>query len=636
LMKGPLARPKLQRYLRPGKNLPDFTHLTDLRKQILKAVIDAGEISMCALSARFPSASRLIPQFSKNGWVVGEDRKIYRDPFGEAIIPDTHHILTPDQQTVVSTVCRSFGRGFSPFLLAGVTGSGKTEVYMRLVAESLGLGLPALVLVPEIALISQMERRFRARFGEQIAVLHSGLSPGERYDQWERIRTHKAMVAIGTRSALFAPFEKIGILIVDEEHDPSYKQESQLLYNARDMAVVRAMLLNTVVLMGSATPSIQSFYNVKTNKFIGLSLSNRIEFRSLPEVTLVDLRKSEPARAKTGFMTHALISEIRNALENREQVLLFLNRRGYAGYPVCSACGKVVTCRNCDISLTYHKEENATICHLCDYRQPFSNRCDICGASKVRSLGIGTERVEAAVKSLFPNARVARMDRDSTRKKGAILALLKGLRNRNIDILVGTQMLSKGHDFPNITLVGIVCADLTLDLPDFRASERTFQLLAQVSGRAGRGEKSGRVVLQTYSPSHFTILSARDQNFEHFYQKEIKFRKHLGYPPFSHFYGLRISGKNKENTRKGAIHIGDLCKALQAEDRTYQKEVTILGPGEAPLAKIANRYRWQIFLKSHRIKTLRNFTIDLLFSNGSKKTFPHVQVTVDVDPYDMM
>jgi primosomal protein N' (replication factor Y) len=635
-LKGPLAKSKTIRYVRPGQTIPDHTRLAGAREQIIKTVSDAREISLRALSARVPSAPRLIRELSESGWILIEDRKIYRDPFGEAIIPDTHHILTRDQYRVVSPVCQAFGKGFAPFLLAGVTGSGKTEVYMRLVSESLNRGLPALVLVPEIALISQMERRFRARFGDQIAVLHSGLSPGERYDQWSRIRTHEAMVAIGTRSALFAPFEKLGIIVVDEEHDPSYKQETQLLYNARDMAVVRAMLLDTIVLLGSATPSIQSYYNVKTKKFAGLTLSNRIESRPLPEVTLVDLRKPEAARGKTGFMTPMLIAEIRNALQNHEQILLFLNRRGYANYPVCSSCGKVVTCRNCDISLTYHKGENACICHLCNYRQPFTKSCRSCGAPKVNPLGIGTERVEAAIKSFFPDARVGRMDRDSTRKKGALLTLLKGLRNRSIDILVGTQMLSKGHDFPNITLVGIICADLSLDLPDFRASEKTFQLLSQVSGRAGRGEKPGRVILQTYAPSHFTILSAKDQNFENFFRKEITFRKNLGYPPFSHIAALKISGKNKENARKGAILIGRLSRTLQSENRIYLKELIILGPGEAPLAKIANRYRWQIFLKSHRIKTLRSFISDLLFSNGSIKKFPHLQVAIDVDPYDMM
>ncbi|MFH1103095.1 MAG: primosomal protein N' [Pseudomonadota bacterium] len=636
ILKSPTVKSKEERYVVLEEIPRDFNKFSEPRQRLLKALIDKGPISTGELSKIVPSASSFIRSLADRGIVKVIYRKVLRDPFGEPIRPDRRHVLTTDQHSVVSTVLSALGKGFSTFLLSGVTGSGKTEVYMQLVSESLKRGDPALILVPEIALISQMERRFRARFGDRIAVLHSALSSGERYDQWMRIRSNEAMVGIGARSALFAPFERIGIIIVDEEHDSSYKQESQLLYHARDMAVVRAMLLDTVALLGSATPSTQSHYNVRTGKFVGLTLPNRIERRPLPEVTIVDLRNSMDFRGTGRFMTGALINGIKDALRNKEQVLLFLNRRGYANFPVCSACGNALTCRNCDISLTYHKGQNLCICHLCGYSHPFSTTCRICGAPKVRNLGIGTEKVEAAVKSLFPKAAVARMDRDTTRKKGSLLALLKGLKNRTIDILVGTQMVAKGHDFPYITLVGIICADLSLDLPDFRASERTFQLLAQVSGRAGRGGKPGRVILQTYAPAHFTITSAKEQNDETFFQKEIQFRKNLNYPPFSHIMGLKISGKNKEKTRNGAMRIGEMSSRLQTENLSYRKGLEVLGPSEAPLSKIANRYRWQIFLKSSQIKILRQFASDLLFRDGSRRTFPHVQVTIDVDPYDMM
>ncbi|MBU4185863.1 MAG: primosomal protein N', partial [Proteobacteria bacterium] len=526
-LKGGRTRLKLERYVSLTSSEISVKGLSAQKKKIIDTLKEEGELSVKKLKELVPSAPGLIKSLGNKGYISIVEKRVYRDPFGESIETDTAHILSKEQEQAISKVVNSIDKGFSTFLLAGVTGSGKTEVYMQLAAEAIKKKYNVLVLVPEIALISQMERRFRARFGECIALLHSGLSAGERYDQWRRIASGKATIAIGARSAIFAPFNNIGIIIVDEEHDTSYKQESGLRYNARDLAVVRAKLNNGVALLGSATPSIQSYYNVTINKFTELTLKKRIEKRPLPEITIIDLRKSRDYRGVKRFISSELYEAMKETLERKEQILLFLNRRGFASFPVCASCGKAIRCRNCDISLTFHKGANAYKCHYCGFTLASTSNCPTCGSASIKLLGLGTEKIEAAAKSLFPDAKVARMDRDTTVRKGSILKLLKGLKNNTIDILVGTQMIAKGHDFSNITLVGIICADLSLSLPDFRAGERTFQLLAQVSGRAGRGEVSGRVILQTFNPEHFSILSAKIQDFKAFYNKEIHFRKSL-------------------------------------------------------------------------------------------------------------
>ncbi|MGD8549515.1 MAG: primosomal protein N' [Desulfobacterales bacterium] len=635
-LKGGVTRPKMERYVSLlGPDIP-MQRLSDSRKKIIEAINTYGEISVKKLKERFPSASRLIKSLERDGYVSIFKKKVYRDPFGKPIAPDTAPTLTKEQKSVIHVVKESLGRKFTTCLLAGVTGSGKTEVYMQLAEKAIHMGYSVLVLVPEIALISQMERRFRARFGECVAILHSGLSAGERYDQWIRIARRETAIVIGARSAVFAPLAKIGIIIVDEEHDTSYKQEGGLRYNARDLAVVRAKFNDCVALLGSATPSIQSYYNTTTKKFKALALKNRIEKRPLPEITVVDLCKSRDVRGIGRFITPELHREMKSTLDRGEQVLLFLNRRGFASYPVCSACGEAIRCKNCDISLTLHQKVNAYKCHYCGYSRASTSHCTSCGSTKILPLGMGTEKVETAVTSLFPDARTARMDRDTTRRKGSILKILKGLRNQTIDILVGTQMVAKGHDFPNITLVGIICADLSLNFPDFRAGERTFQLLAQVAGRAGRGAVPGRVILQTYNPNHFAILSATQQDFQTFYNQEISFRKSLSYPPFSRMVQLRISGKDREKTRQHAQAIGDFCNALKKNNRSFLKSVEILGPIEASLPKIAKQYRWQILLKCPSIKQLHRFLHQIWFEKKANISTRDVNVVLDVDPFFMM
>jgi len=635
-LSGGRTRPKTERYIAAGDQQQTSDGLSAARRRVLIALSDGNEMPLSELRRRVPRASNVLGALQKAGLVRVFDKQVYRDPFGEPISSDIPPTLTAEQRQAVDRLSGTLGRGYTAFLLTGVTGSGKTEVYMRAAEAVIARGASVIVLVPEIALISQMERRFRARFGECVALLHSGLSDGERYDQWRRIIKGSASIAIGARSAIFAPFANIGLIIVDEEHDASYKQESHLRYNARDLAVIRARQQGGIALMGSATPSLQSYYNTTIGKFTELRLTSRIQNRPLPQIDIVDLRRHRDQRGVHRFISPKLHQEMQHALSRGEQTLLFLNRRGFASLPLCAGCGQPFRCRNCDISLTHHRQARAFRCHHCGYSRPEESACPLCGSTKVKLLGMGTEKIEAAAQKLFPEARIARLDRDTTVRKGSVVKILKGLKNRSIDILVGTQMVAKGHDFPHITLVGIICADLTLSFPDFRSGERTFQLLAQVAGRAGRGDAPGRVVLQTYSPEHFTIRAARDQDFRAFFDSEIPFRKALGYPPFARLAQLRISGRDQRKTAETAGRLGDRGRGLLQEDGGFAKSIELLGPIEAPLAKIASRHRWQILLKGRDSATLHRFVSRLAVDEHGRIVAAGVRVVVDIDPFFML
>ena len=636
VVKGGRIRSKTERFATlTGRSLP-VGKLSDARLNILKALQEYGEVSIRSLKKHAPSAANILKALEKSGHVKLFPKEVYRDPFGEPVASDKPLELNRDQQRVVERINKSLQSGFCTYLLAGVTGSGKTEVYMQVAAEVIKRGLPVLVLVPEIALISQMERRFRARFGDQVALLHSGLSDGERFDQWMRVARGQATVAIGARSAIFAPFSKIGLLIVDEEHDTSYKQEGRLRYNARDLAMVRARLDDCTALLGSATPSVQSYHNALQGKFIQVHLPERVKQRPLPDIQIVDLRKTRDLRGIRRFITPELQNAIQQTIERGEQTLLFLNRRGFANFPVCAACGEAIRCKNCDISMTLHQAANAYRCHYCGHSRPSVSSCDNCGSDRIKHLGYGTEKIADALQKMFPDRHVARMDRDTTARKGAIVKILKDLRQKKIDILVGTQMVAKGHDFPGITLVGIICADLSLSFPDFRAGERTFQLLAQVSGRAGRGDRPGRVVLQTYNPTHFCIHAARNQDFREFFKNDIIFRKSLKYPPYSRLIQLKISGPDKDRTADLAASLGEHCRDLRQAVPEFKTSIEILGPIEAALARIAKRHRWQILLKGTGAGPLHRYIRILM--NDHPAVFGHnrIRVAIDVDPVFMM
>ncbi|MFH2059135.1 MAG: primosomal protein N' [Pseudomonadota bacterium] len=628
------AKIKLEKFIRPGKGSQPLIHMSKKREMILAIVKTKKEISLTGLRAIIPTASTLIKPMAEAGYLEIIHRQVFRDPLGDPVEPDHAPELTKEQMAAINRVEAGEG-GFKPYLLSGITGSGKTEVYMRLVKDVVDLGKTAIVLVPEISLISQTERRFRARFGDKIAVIHSSLSQGELLDQWRKIALKKVSIVIGARSAIFAPFENIGVIIVDEEHDSSYKQETGLRYNARDLAVVRAKQNDCPVVLGSATPSVQSYQNVVSKRFTELELKTRINRHPLPKITLVDLKEYQDVRGIDRIITPVMQKNIQQSLDNGEQALIFLNRRGYATFPVCRDCGKALSCQYCDVTMTFHKGHNEYRCHMCGYSRPGDVKCPACKSSKIRPLGFGTQRVEIMLKTLFPDARLVRMDQDTTRLKGSMVKILKNIRNRNVDIIVGTQMLAKGHDFPAITLVGVICADLSLNLPDFRAGERTFQLLAQVSGRAGRGDVAGRVIMQTYNPEHFIIKASQNQDFIDFFNNEAPFRRALMYPPFSRMTQLKISGTDHQKVKTYAQTVVGILNALLENNEKEKQMTQILGPVESPIQKISSRFRWQIIVKSVS-SALLNRLVKSMMAHPKAAAHSGIKMAVDVDPYSLM
>ncbi|NJL58840.1 MAG: primosomal protein N' [Desulfobacteraceae bacterium] len=487
---------------------------------------------------------------------------------------------------------------------------------------------------PKFALISQTERRFRARFGECVAVLHSGLTPKERRIQWQKIVRKEVSIAVGPRSAVFSPFDNIGLIIVDEEHDGSYKQENDLLYNARDIALVRAKFCECPALLGSATPSVQTYYNACIGKLTELKLNSRVEERPMPRIHIADLRKIRDFRGIRRFITPELHQKMSKALSEGNQILLFLNRRGFAAFPVCAECGASLRCEHCDISMTLHKSDNAYKCHFCGFTRSSKSLCPTCGSANIKFLGLGTERVEESVRILFPEARIARMDRDTTSKKGALLDILKDLKHQKIDILIGTQMVAKGHDFPKITLVGIICADLTLNLPDFRAGEQTFQLPGSGcrKSRAGRSARAGNFAdLRTES---FYSAFRAGQDFRLFYDREIESRRALQYPPFSRLIQIRISGQDSEKVQEFAASLGSLSKEIRKSNTSFQV-ITVLGPAESPISRIEGKYRWQMLLKSTSSKLLHDFCRQVMAKKTGLAHHREIRMTADVDPLFM-
>ncbi|MFO7964294.1 MAG: primosomal protein N' [Desulfobacterales bacterium] len=624
-----------KRYVTLAEGKEPGTFRSAVKNAVLSVLKNTPEMSTSELQRQVPSAASVLKSLEKDGYIRIVKKKVYRDPFGDDVLPEPPPILTDEQRSAVGRIRQVVKKGYSGFLLTGVTGSGKTEVYMQLAKEVIDAGRKVLILVPEIALISQVERRFRARFGECVSVLHSGLSSGERYDQWMRIMAGRAPIVIGARSAVFAPLTDIGLIVVDEEHDPSFKQEHGLMYHARDLAVKRASMEGCVVVLGSATPSIQSYYNVQTGKYTEVRLTKRVMERPMSAIQLVDLRKTRDFRGFRKFISPQLQTAMQETLARDQQVLLFLNRRGFSNISVCGTCGEAVKCRNCEISMTLHQRYNAYKCHYCGFSCSAKTDCPVCGSSHIRHLGIGTEKLEETVKRMFPSAEVARIDRDTTRKKGALRKILQRVRDNTVDILVGTQMVAKGHDFPNITLVGIICADLSLNFPDFRSGVRTFQLLAQVAGRAGRGDSPGNVILQTYHPGHFSISAALHQDFLAFYHKDLTFRSTLNYPPFSRLIQFRITGRDYRQTKEHAFKTGKTIQSISSE-ADFHGRIAVLGPIESPISRIAGDYRWQILLKGSRVKPLHQAVSRMLTDYKHLFNNRQVRVGIDVDPHFMM
>ena len=557
--------------------------------------------------------------------------QVYRDPFGEPPVfhPMPEH-LTDEQQQVLAILLPAIDAAvFAPFLLFGVTGCGKTEVYLRAVQNAIEAGKTALVLVPEIALATQLEAHFYSRFGGQLAVLHSGLGAGERFDQWQAVLARKAKVVLGARSAVFAPLEQLGIVIVDEEHEPAYKQEEGLRYHGRDLAVLRAQMAGCPVLLGSATPSVVSYHHCVQGKYTLLTMRNRVAQQPLPAVEIVDLASVKRSRPDLVF-SDRLIAALGDTLEQGKQSLLFVNRRGFSSFMLCRDCGAILQCKHCQVSLTLHRGQQTLLCHYCGYRQHPATLCPSCGSARMAGLGIGSERIEEEVRQLFPEARVARLDSDTTANRKRYLATLKAVRTRQIDILIGTQMIAKGLHFPDITLVGVVWADSGLGMPDYKAAERTFSLLAQVTGRAGRGDTPGRVIVQTYQPHHYCIDLAQHHDYSAFFDREIAVRRPLGYPPFSRLINIRFSGLREKRVESAARASADFLRRYPLANRLH-----LLGPSPSPLAKLKDRSRWQLLLKSPFPGVLHEACELLQAEKG--RLCPHgVVMSLDVDPENMM
>ena len=519
----------------------------------------------------------------------------------------------------------------APILLHGVTASGKTEVYMQTIARVLRQGKSAIVLVPEIALTEQLLQRFTARFASGLAVLHSGLSGGERFDEWRRLARGDVRIAIGTRSAVFAPTQHLGLIIVDEEHDTSYKQEEAPRYNARDVAIVRARQSRATVVLGSATPAVESFENARQGKYQLVTLPGRVDDRSLPAITLVDQRQHRTPDER--IVSSPLREAIAACLERREQSLILINRRGFAAYLQCRDCGAISYCDHCSVALTYHRGRHRLRCHYCGFSQAVPTLCETCESASLRPQGLGTQQVESVLSELFPAARLARMDRDTTRAKGAHQRILRALDTGDIDILVGTQMIAKGHDYPKITLVGVVSADASLSIPDFRAPERLFQLLTQVAGRAGRGEGAGHVLMQTFRPEHESLAFACVHDFTGFFEHETARRRDLTYPPFARLARLIVESPKADEGEAASQEIG---RILQRQIPA-RSDVDIMGPAEAPITRLHDRYRWHLLVKSASSRALHQCLTAGLKEARRQKLIPRLtRVSVDIDPVSFL
>ena len=610
-----------------GANLGDEAkRISSTKSQILNFILSHERVPYADIKETFGDVSRHIRWLEDRGFVKVEHEKISRDPFSEMTSSDEiPPKLNLDQERAFHRIKEAIGRGkFSSFLLHGVTGSGKTEVYLRVIGEVIKNGKEGIVLVPEISLTPQLVKRFRGRFGKEVAVIHSALSDGERFDAWRMARGGEVKVIIGARSAIFAPFKNLGVIVVDEEHESSYKQDESPRYNARDLSLVLGKMTNAVVVLGSATPSVESYANALKEKFTYLSLPLRVQDRPLPEVEIVDMRGE-----KGEVFSERLREAIGENYSRGGQTILFLNRRGFSTLIICPMCGDRLMCPNCTISLTYHIKEDSLRCHYCGISERFIKNCGKCGAN-LKTIGMGTQKIEEELKKAFPEARVARMDRDAMGGKIKLLNLYGRLEKGEVDILVGTQMVAKGHDLPGVTLVVVISADLALGIPDFRAGERTFQLITQVAGRAGRGDHPGRVIVQTYNPEHPSIKFAAEHDSIGFLNEELQLREELGYPPFSRVVNFRFSGRTETETANAAIESGEIARRLVSKLPICA--IQILGPSPSPIYKIRNQYRWQMLMKSSDLNMLHKFSKQFMNMLPRAFTSGKDQVLIDVDP----
>jgi primosomal protein N' (replication factor Y) len=607
--------------------------LTAAQKRIVETLIAAGgEMAFTELLDRAGASAATIQTLEKRRIVEVVARQVRRDPLAGARLPAVDDLALTDEQTAALGEIEAAmnEQRYAAFLLHGVTGSGKTEIYIRAMRSALRMGRTAMMLVPEIALTPVFSRRLRAHFGDAVAIFHSSLSTGERFDEWSRLRRGEARIVIGTRSAVFAPVSNLGLIIVDEEHEASYRQQESPYYHGRDTAVVRALREQAVVVLGSATPSLESFHNARTGKYRYLHLPNRIANRAMAQAEIIDMRQVFARTGKLEIFSDELLAAIDETHARGEQSIILLNRRGYSTFVLCRSCGERIQCPNCDVTLTFHRSERSLICHYCNYRRSVPKTCPACDGLYMYFVGEGTEKIEEMLKKRFPRLRIARLDRDTTARRKTYERTILSFAARELDMLVGTQMIAKGHDFPHVTLVGVISVDVGLALPDFRAAERTFQLITQVAGRAGRGDRAGRVLIQTFHPGHYALRHACAQDYAKFYEEEIRYRRALSYPPFVALASLLVHHAELERAQSTAAALAQALQAANAD-----RACRILGPAPAPLARLRNEHRIQILLKARSRARLRE-TLDLALADAAAQKYDLRSVNVEIDPVNLM
>ncbi|MBC8164627.1 MAG: primosomal protein N', partial [Bryobacteraceae bacterium] len=605
---------------------PEGTKLKKSERELLSFLeLHPGAHNLKDLDGTVKGASESARALARRGFVALEVEASAMPSYPFKAPP----VLNPHQQSAFEAIEAAVrSKQFAAFLLQGVTGSGKTEVYLRSIEATLAAGRNALLLVPEIALTPAVAGQFYHRFGDRVAILHSAFHDAERTEQWRRVRSGAAGVVVGTRSGVFAPVQNPGLVIVDEEHDASYKQNETPRYNGRDVAVMRARQSDAVILLGSATPSLESRFNVERNKYRLLVLPERVRRRPMPEVQLIDMREEFLETRKQVTFSRKFKENINSRIEAGEQAILLHNRRGYSSFVACRSCGERIECVNCSVTLTYHRRDRRMLCHYCNYAERVPDRCPKCRSEYIGFIGTGSERVEAELNTAFPRARIARLDRDTVTGKRHFETILNGFREHAFDILVGTQMIAKGHDIPNVTLVGVVSADIGLGMPDFRSAERTFQLLTQVAGRAGRGELPGLVLIQTINPEHYAIQYAAAQDFEGFYRREIEFRRAMRYPPFAALANVLLRSEKQEDALRMSSEIAHVLTPAPENTR-------VLGPAEAPVPRLKNEFRYQLLVKAASRRVL-NETLNLLRRYASDHKWNPTSLVIDVDPLSLM
>jgi primosomal protein N' (replication factor Y) len=626
--RGPtFVKPKLRRFVRLA-SAADEQKLTEIQRRVIETLERNGPMSLQSLLSAADVGASTVGSLAKKGCVEIYDEAVRRDPLAHAAHQQPEEFtLTTAQESVLERIEQQIAHEtYAAILLHGVTGSGKTEVYIRAMRHALDLGRSSMMLVPEIALTPVFSRRLRAHFGDRVAIFHSSLQKGERFDEWTRVKNGDARIVIGTRSAVFAPVRNLGLIVVDEEHESSYRQQESPYYNARDTAIVRAQKESATVVLGSATPSLESFYNARHGKYSLVTMPQRIGARPMAAATIIDMRTVFARHGKPRVFSDELLDAIRQTNERREQSIILLNRRGYSRFVLCRSCGETIQCPNCDVTLTYHRSERVMVCHYCNHRQPVPRVCPSCGKKYIHYVGEGTEQLEEMLTQFFPSLRVARIDRDTTARRSVFEKSLADFSAGEIDTLVGTQMLAKGHDFPNVTLVGVVSVDTGLALPDFRSAERTFQLITQVAGRAGRGDRPGKVLIQTYHPYHYALRHACAQDYEGFYDEEINYRQNHSYPPFVALASLLVHGPDLNRVRTDAL---ELRKQLDLANE--ERKCRILGPAPAPLARLKGEHRFQLLIKSRSRKQVREVADAALKSVVNLRS-----VNLEIDPVSIM